>query len=212
MIYRLTIGERSYQVDENHRHDERHLELVGGIAEPSGFYFQLPTYSNILVLNRQIRMEALPTAFRSLSLAAMDIDELVRFLIVIGDIGRSNIESLSCYWESKSEMEIRWATDSNSSDPTLALPNLHVTKVGHLLRQCQRLRYLQLYLEEDSIRHMNLESFKTDSGVKELCTARKIERVEIFDFDHQRYEGNELTQWLKENIQKSITQSSAITE
>jgi hypothetical protein len=46
-----------------------------------------------------------------------------------------------------------------------------------------------------------LESTKIDPGVKELCSIQNIERIDIFDYEYQPIEGNELTVWLKAEIQ-----------
>ncbi len=70
--------------------DERNF--VGGIGDPSGFYF--PLSSPILRVNRQMRQEALPFAYRRTVFNLDDIDDLIKLLIAIGDIGRDNIESL----------------------------------------------------------------------------------------------------------------------
>lgn len=48
----------------------------------------------MLRVNKQMRQEALPLAYRRTVFHLSDLDDLIKLLILVGDIGRNNIESL----------------------------------------------------------------------------------------------------------------------
>ena len=69
-------------------------EFTGSIGDPSGIYFPLSRETNVLRVNRQIRQEALPIAFRRTVFHLDDMDDLIKLLVAVGRFGRENIESL----------------------------------------------------------------------------------------------------------------------
>jgi hypothetical protein len=199
-VYGFALGTRLLKLKAGECVRRKHLAFAEGLGEPSGFYFPVLVDSPLPFLSRQIRTEGLPLAFRRVSLTADDMDGLIRLLIAIGDIGRSNVVSISCLWESCSEKAEIWARDPWAY-PTSQLPRLHVLTAGFLLRQCRRLKHLCLYMYRDALNELSLESFKIDSGIRELCSMRNIERVDILDHEQQPIEENELVEWLKGEIQ-----------
>jgi len=181
--------------------------IVQGIGDPSGFFMRFPTrvpIQPLLLLNKQIRTEALPIVFQTAHFEAHDIDSLVIFLLSIGEIGRSNIRSISCAWESESEMEALWHLEGFLDNFCPRLPKWNVTKAGCLLRQCQKLRYLCLTIDENGFCYLSLDAFKADSSVTELRSLHHIDEIEILDIlDSQPLEHNDLIKWLKTELQNN---------
>merc|ERR1711939_1302572 len=78
------------------------LDFAGGIGDLTGFYFPLSSLA-MLRVNKQMRQEALPLAYRRTVFHLDDMDDLIRLLIAVGDIGRDNIESLELAWQSRAD-------------------------------------------------------------------------------------------------------------
>lgn len=79
------------------------------IGDPSGLLFPLEGDGFALLrASRKIREEALPFAYRHTRFQLGDIEDLVRFLLAIGQIGRGNIESLQFAWESAVDLDSNW--------------------------------------------------------------------------------------------------------
>ena len=70
------------------------FDFTGSIGDPSGFYFPLSSETNVLRVNRQMRQEALPIAYRRTVFHLDDMDDLIKLLAAVGRVGRDNIESL----------------------------------------------------------------------------------------------------------------------
>lgn len=70
--------------------DASGVEFARGMGDPSGFYFPFRSNLGILAANRQIRKEALRLAYRKTSIRLDDINEFIKFAILIGNIGRHN--------------------------------------------------------------------------------------------------------------------------
>jgi hypothetical protein len=187
------------------------LDFAGGIGDPSGFYFPLSNLS-VLRVNRQIRQEALPLAYRSTVFQVDDLDDLIKLLIAVGDIGRDNIESLELAWQSRSDFEWQWAEAPLPNEHSLTLPTLHVTKCVQLLKRCNSLRFLRLYIESDYVLGMSPDAYKTDPSIHELCSVRGVERLEICDLGHEPLEQCGFVKWLKEAMESSGEDGEAETE
>lgn len=198
-IYSLALSEGKWSIQDVDQFDE--VNFAGGIGDPGGFYFPLSKDLGVLRVNRQMRQEALPLAYRKTTFHLDDMDDLLKLLIAVGETGRDNIESLDFPWESRSDSECKWDEDPDS-DHFLTLPHLHVMKCVQLLKQCKRLRFLGLYFESELIRKMTPDAFKADSGIQELCSLR-IERVEIMSLSHESLGQCRLAKWLKEEMEDS---------
>ena len=70
------------------------FNFVESIDDPSGYYSPFSNELTILRVNRQMRQEALPLAYRRTIFRVDDMNDLVKLLIAVGRIGRDNIESL----------------------------------------------------------------------------------------------------------------------
>ena len=125
-----------------------------------------------------MRQEALPFAYRNTNFKLDDMDDLIRLLIAVGQIGRDNITSLQFPWTSRTEMAHRWEVSPNAGDNDTRLPNLHVPSCIELLRLCKRLDMLRICLEGDVIEENSETQFVTDTGLTALVALR----VRSFEF------------------------------
>ena len=179
------------------------INFPAGLGDPSGFYFPMSKGLNILRVNRQMRQEALPLAYRRTAFHLVDIDDVIQLLLAVGKLGRNNIESLELAWESRADCEWSWEMSPASEDIVTALPTLHVARCVQLLKQCKRLRFLRLYFENDLITKVSLNTFQADPGIRELCSVRGIKRVEIQDLGLEPLEQDGAAKWLKEQLESS---------
>ena len=198
-IYALPMGK--WQIEDVGDYDG--FDFTGSIGDPSGFYFPLSSELTVLSVDRQIRREALPLAYRRTIFHLDDMDDLVKLLIAVGRIGRDNIESLELTWESRADSELKWDDGRDSDDVHSVLPVLHATKCAQLLRQCKRLNFLRLYFERDLINNIACDTFKFDPGIRELCSIHTIKRVQIWDLGHEPIEHCDLAEWLKGELESS---------
>ncbi|KAF4622741.1 hypothetical protein G7Y89_g14288 [Cudoniella acicularis] len=176
------------------------LNFVRGTGDPSGFYFLFREDFTLLRVNKQIRQEALPLTYRRTVFHLDDIDDVIKLLIAVGDVGRDNIESLELAWQSRSDFECQWAEAPVPNEYSLTLPTLHVRKCVQLLSQCKNLKFLRLYFEREVIRGMSPDTYKSDPSIGELCSVRGIERVEIWDLSYEPLKCG-FVNWLKEVIE-----------
>ncbi|KAK0118483.1 hypothetical protein ONS96_011580 [Cadophora gregata f. sp. sojae] len=183
-------------------HDGNSVELdfAGGIGDLSGFYFPLSSLA-MLRVNKQMRQEALPLAYRRTVFHLDDMDDLIRLLIAVGDIGRDNIASLELAWQSKTDFEGQWDKDPVAGKHSLTLPSFHVGKCVRLLKQCKRLRTLRLYFERDLIEDMSPNVYKSDPGLCDLSSVYGIDKVEIWDLGNESLKESGFVEWLKEGIE-----------
>jgi hypothetical protein len=102
-----------------------------------GFYFPLSKDLSVLRVKKQMREEALPLAYLQTLFHLDDMDNLIKLLIAVGELGRVNIESLELAWESRSDSECKWDEPQDSEErssilPTL--PTLHAVRCIQLLK------------------------------------------------------------------------------
>ena len=150
-----------------------------------------------------MRREALPLVYRRTRFCFDDMDDLVKLLIAVGDIGRSNIEWVELAWQSRSDSELQWTEAPAPDEHSLTLPTLHVAKCMRLLKQCKRLRFLRLYFERDLILSMSAAAYVADPSIRELCSIQGIERVEIWDLGYEPVEECGFVKWVKEAIEST---------
>ena len=200
-IYNFALPEGEWKLRDGNIFDE--LSFAGGIGDPSGFYFPLSKDLSILRVNRQMRQEALPLAYRRTVFHLDDMDDLIRLLIAVGKIGRANIESVELAWESRTDSECKWNEAPDSEENFLTLPTLHVDKCVQLLKQCKKLRFLRLYFETDVILNVTPDAYKTDPSIYELCSVSGIEKVEIWNLTYEPLEQCGFVKWLKEEMESS---------
>jgi hypothetical protein len=79
--------------------------LPGSIGDSSGFNFLLSQNISALLVNKWMRREALPFAYRSIHFKFDDMDDFIKFAFSIGRIGRSNVESLELFCVNSSDLE-----------------------------------------------------------------------------------------------------------
>ena len=198
-IYIFALPKGDWEIEDVSKFDE--YNFTGGMGDPSGFYFPLSEKLTVLRVDRQMRQEALPLAYRRTFFHLDDMDDLVKLLIAIGKIGRDNIESLEFTWQSRADSECKWDEAPDSEDPFLTLPTLHAEKCVQLLKQCKRLISLRLRFERDLINNISLDAYKADPGIRGLCSVRGIRRLEIWGLDHEPLEQRGLVKWLKEEME-----------
>ncbi len=199
-IYDFTLPKGEWKIRDIEISND--LNFAGSIGDPSGFYFPLSSLT-VLRVNKQLRQEALPLAYRKTVFHLDDIDDLIKLLIAVGDIGRDNIESLELVWQSRSDFECQWAEAPVPNEHSLTLPTLHVAECVQLLKQCTSLRFLRLYFDSDLLLGMSPGAFKADPGICELCSLRGVERVEICDLRYKSLEERGFVKWLKAAIESS---------
>ena len=184
------------------------VDEVGDEDPTSGFCFPFPPdthNTSILRVNRQMRREALPLAYRRTQLSLANMDHLINLLVAVGRIGRENIQRLQFDWKSYTE------TDNIEQQLFSYLPPLlHAKTCVRLLKQCKRLRHLRIDFDGDAIfHHGHPDVFKTNPGILELCSLRGIfETVEIWAVsDHfeclEVFEDSPLTNWLRDEMKRS---------
>lgn len=115
--------------------------FVRAIGDPSDFYFPFAKDLSVLRINKQIRREALPVAYRKTTFRLDDIDEFIKVAISIGRIGRGNIESLEFAWENKCDFEYAAQEPHIFEYPSA----LHALRCVQLLKECKRLKSLHLF-------------------------------------------------------------------
>ena len=198
-IYTFALPKGRWKIEDVSNFEESNF--TGGMGDPSGFYFPLGKELTALRVDRQMRQEALPLAYRRTVFQLDDMDDLIKLLIAVGKIGRENIESLELTWESRTDSDCKWDEAPNSEGPFLTLPTLHVVRCVQLLKQCKSLGFLRLYIERDLITNIPSNAYKVDPGIRELCSVQGIRRVEIWGLDHEPLEQLGVVKWLKEKME-----------
>lgn len=188
-----------WQIEDMNGYDG--FDFTGSIGDPSGFYFPLSSELAVLRVDSQMRQEALPLAYRRTIFRLDDIEDLIRLLVAVGRIGRDNIESVELTWESRADTELKWDEALEFDDVYLKLPTLHAAKCAQLLKQCKRLESLRLYFESDLIDVISPDAFKSNPGIRELCSTRGIKKVQIWDLGHEPIEQSGLAKWLKREME-----------
>lgn len=200
-IYKLVLPRGEWQVGDVDNYNG--FNFVGSIGDLSGYYFPFSNELTILRVNRQMRQEALPLAYRRTIFRVDDMEDLIKLLIAVGRIGRDNIESLDLAWESRADSELQWDEAPHSDDRLLTLPSLHASRCVQLLKQCKRLKSLRLYFERDLISNIPPNVFKINPGIYELCSVRAFKRVQICDLAREPIEQLGLAKWLKGELEFS---------
>ena len=188
-----------------HRDPEFKTRFLTGLGDPSGFYFPVFDDVELMSLNKQIREEALPVAYASTRFQFKYMEELIHFLLAIGRLGRRNIEALDITWDTFTDHEfIDWRYFIPAEVPP-KLPLLHAERCVGLLKQCERLKYLHVRLEEKVLNAVPMSFFEADPGILGLCSLPRIPEVEVTAHDRFGDEPEEILShvvWLKEKMQK----------
>ncbi|KAI4193078.1 MAG: hypothetical protein LQ348_002978 [Seirophora lacunosa] len=200
-IYDFALPKGNWQIENVD--DFNRCNFIQSIGDPSGFHFPLSGKIAALGVNRQIRQEALPFAYRKTLFHLDDMDDLVKLLVAIGKVGRDNIEMLELAWESRADSELKLDEHPNMDDPSLLLPTLHATRCVQLLKQCKRLRSLRLHIGSDLINGISPDDFKAHPGIRELCSLRGIKTVQICDLGYELVDNHGLAKWLREKMESS---------
>ncbi|EJT73122.1 hypothetical protein GGTG_09972 [Gaeumannomyces tritici R3-111a-1] len=199
-IYNLALPQGEWRMidDEDFERDN----FPRGIGDPSGFYYPLSKALSVLRVNKQIRREALPFAYRRTIFCLDNLESAIKFLIAVGQVGRENIETLRLAWESTSESTNSWDVSSDQGPGGLPgrLPSGSTSTCIQLLKQCKRLRHLSLQFDSDLIQEIGHHAFRADAGIQDLCTLQGLKRVEIQDWGMIPLE-SDLAKWLKEQME-----------
>ncbi|ORY72144.1 uncharacterized protein BCR38DRAFT_329991 [Pseudomassariella vexata] len=195
IVYNFTIPTTKYKLPGPEGAEG--VNLAHTMADAQGFYFPHRPDLALLRVNRQMREEALPLAYRKTTLQLEDVSEAVKILIAIGTIGRENIEVLEISWDSRECLECGIDSNAPSQDKILwGLPQLHVGSLVKLLQQCRRLCMLRVCFEEELIREIPPGDFKSDLGINGLASVRGLEKVEFGDRDGEPLGHCGLLDWL----------------
>ncbi|KAL8949470.1 MAG: hypothetical protein Q9222_004418 [Ikaeria aurantiellina] len=194
-IYEFAIPESYERVDVPDRPFK--YRFIPGLADPSGVFFPVGARHGLLEVCRRLREEALPLVYRQTAFLLDDVDHTVRFLMAVGKIGRENIESLQLVWASNKENYFRWPLDP-------VLPTNHAERCIQLLKQCKRLSKLILYFEQSIVPNMSPEAFKSDPGIRGLCSIGGLREVQLRPRPHGNRPANDVVwKWLHEAMTSS---------
>ncbi|PGH16522.1 hypothetical protein AJ79_01627 [Helicocarpus griseus UAMH5409] len=191
IIYTFAIPKGRWTIPDNNFFNQ--TSFAGGLGDPSGFYFPLSRKLAVLGVNRQMRQEALPLAYRRTTFLLDDIDEVIQLAISIGKIGRDNIRSLEFSWESRSDSSTQPFEDGICS----RLPNLHALRCVQLLKQCKKLNTLVIYFNSWVV-DRPLDEFMANQAIRDLCSVKVMDKIylqildDVIEF--------ETVKWLKENM------------
>ncbi|RSL61703.1 hypothetical protein CEP54_006046 [Fusarium duplospermum] len=180
------------------------------VGDPSGYFFQVGQEPAILGVNKQIRQEALPFAYRNTTFCLDDLDDAVKVLVAVGQIGRDNMTSLQFPWESKNEIQSTLEQSPHSSDVPLELPSLHVSRCIQLLKRCKRLEILRICLDQDIFKHVSTSKFLTDPGIEGLCGLRHLRRLEVVDLSDETLEEHPAVKQLYEKMKNTRVSDKAV--
>ncbi|KAI4264809.1 MAG: hypothetical protein L6R42_000108 [Xanthoria sp. 1 TBL-2021] len=180
-IYDFVFPQQYWSMDEDVSRITD-LDLLGSMSDLSGFYFPLAPESGILAVNQQMREEALRWAYRSTSFELDGIDDVVKLLLGISEIGRDNVRSLAFGWQSSSESDFErheapgkvTVEGTVIKDLFLTLPVIHVDTCMQLLKQCGRLTHLRLNFEKELIDNLEPRAFKATAGIRKLSSLRGL--------------------------------------
>ncbi|KAL8957687.1 MAG: hypothetical protein Q9193_005106 [Seirophora villosa] len=200
-IYGFALPKGNWQIEDGD--DFNRCNFIQSIGDLSGFYFPVSGKIAALGVSRQIRQEALPFAYRKTLFHLDDMDDLVKLLVAVGKVGRDNIEMLELAWESRADSGLKLDEDLNMDDSSLLLPTLHAARCVQLLKQCKRLRSLRLHIGSDLINDISPDDFKAHPGIRELCSLRGIQTVQICDLGYELADNHGLAKWLREKMESS---------
>ncbi|KAH6888200.1 hypothetical protein B0T10DRAFT_607368 [Thelonectria olida] len=143
------------------------------LGDQSGFHFAWGKEPVILRVAKWIREEALPLAWRKVTARLDDMDDMLRFLLSIGTIGRENITKMEVKWQSFSDFQValRDVEDVNSYTPRL--PSLHTARLTKLLRGCKSGPRIHVDFRSDMTENLTVEEFWEDAGIRRLCKLHK---------------------------------------
>ncbi|KAK3994871.1 hypothetical protein QBC44DRAFT_35249 [Cladorrhinum sp. PSN332] len=195
-IYTFALPRGNWRTTDSENFDQDNFPR--GIGDPSGFYYPLSRDLVVLRVNKQMRTEALPFAYRRTTFYLDDLDSVIMFLIAIGKTGRDNIESLYFAWEDSTS---EWVISPDAEYLHSRLPVLHSSKCVQLLKQCKRLRHLCLQFESELILNMAPDAFMADPGIQSLCSLKGVRRLEIRDLGLVSLEHCDSARLLKKKIE-----------
>jgi hypothetical protein len=138
-----------------------------------------------------MRNKTLPLAYRKTSIYLDNIDDFIRFTVVIGEVSRENVESLSFMWESPSD------TECLTKSGGIMLPKLHSIRCVQLLRGFARLKHLCLYFEKDLLSTLTLINFKVDQGICRLLSLSQIDTIEFLNQSGEPADQHQSIRWIK---------------
>lgn len=200
-IYSHVLVAKRWCIGEDN--EDRSRNICRALGDLKGFYFPYGEDATLLSVNRQIRDEALPIAYRKTTVHANDIDDATRILIAIGSIGRENVESLGLCWESEVDSINNGRKCPAPENNHLILPALHVSTCIALIKQCRRLRRLRLMFESSIMAEIPQSIFQSDPGIALCCTIRGIEQVEILGYAGETLEELDNAKWLASQMTRS---------
>lgn len=199
-IYELAMPDGMWEVSDIEDFDRS--TFTAAVGDPSGFCFPLSKHLSVLSISKQVRQEALPLAYRRTTFRFDDMDDLLKLLVAVGQIGRANIGSLEFPWESRVDLENSWDQDSSSVEAPITLPHLHVQTCMRLLQQCKRLRFLRIRFPTKVLLDMDLSTLMADPGVHALFSMHAVEAVEIQSMEYESVKNSRFADKLQTALQK----------
>lgn len=97
----------------------------------------------------------------------------------------------------KAKPDIECQLRDTSDDTFLSLPTLHAARCVQLLKQCKRLKSMELSFDTSNT---SLDDFKTNPGICELCSFRGIKHVGIWG-NGESLEHLDQFKWLKKEME-----------
>ncbi|KAI8725459.1 hypothetical protein NCS52_00117000 [Fusarium sp. LHS14.1] len=103
-IYRFALPPRELGIKDIDAFERQCFPIA--VGDPSGYFFQVGQEPAILGVNKQIRQEALPFAYRSTTFCLDDLDDAVKVLVGVGQIGRDNMTSLQFHGRARTKFSL----------------------------------------------------------------------------------------------------------
>lgn len=150
------------------------LRFAGALGDASGFYFGLGSIP-IMLVNRGLRKRAMRIFYRGGRFQCRSVEDLLQFLIAMGDFGRNNVEHIEVQWESRidSSIEVTHGVDH--------LPQTHVETCLKLLERCKRLKRMTVQFDLSRIvNHAGPVNRRTGPGWREYLSLRRRLRCQVF--------------------------------
>ncbi|KAK5998034.1 hypothetical protein PT974_00404 [Cladobotryum mycophilum] len=206
-VYSLVIGEKYWFIGSEKDRYAFRIKFPGSMGDFSGFFYPIRPSIWLLHVNKQVRAEALPFAYRQTEFDVEQLNHAVQLLVGIGRIGRENIKFLHLHWKSEKYL-LPTKIPEEESDPYKHLhsAHLHAAIFVQLLKQCRVLQRLRLEFEFNEISKMPLDQFTSDPGIVELCSVERITEVIIQGRDGTALKSVDecsCAVWLKETLEVS---------
>ena len=131
-----------------------------------------------------------------------DIDDLIKLLIAIGDIGRKNLRFLEFTWQSRCDSDSKDTTAAQNAESITTMPTLLIGRVVELLKQCKCLETLRILFDIDDSVEFDAMDFDARIELSQLNSLLGVRTVEICGLNYEPLPQHRFANWLKESLQR----------